>query len=88
MEEQTKKKRVLYRTSDIYFAAYLCSINLTMVTTEEEKGSDNSKKLVFVFQMPESDKEKIKASYFGGHATVKVRSFVDNLRALKSMVYT
>ena len=84
----SQKRRVLYRTSDIYFAAYLCSIELEMVTTEEESGNDGNRKLVFVFRVPNSDIGRLKASYFGGYATVKVRAFVDNLRALKSMVYT
>jgi hypothetical protein len=82
------KKMALYRTSDIYFASYLCSIDLEMVTTESESGNDGNRKLVFVFKVPDSDIGRLKASFFGGHATVKVRSFVDNLRALKSMVYT
>lgn len=84
----TSKKMTLYKTSDIYFAAYLCSIELDMVTTETESGNDGNRKLVFVFKVPESDIARLKASFFGGHATVKVRTFVDNLRALKSMVYT
>jgi len=82
------KKQTLYRTSDIYFAAYLCSIELELVTTEEETGNDGNRKLVFVFKVPGADIGRLKASYFGGHATVKVRPFVDNLRNLKSMVYT
>ena len=82
------KKVSLYRTSDIYFAAYLCSIDLEMVTTETSAGNDGKEKLIFVFNIPESDIGRLKASFFGGHATVKVRKFVDNLKALKSMVYT
>jgi hypothetical protein len=82
------KKVISYRTSDIYFASYLCSIDLPMVKTESEEGNDGNRKLVFIFKVPESDIGRLKASYFGGHATVRVRSFVDNLRALKSMVYT
>ena len=78
----------LYRTSDIYFAAYLCSIEFEMVTTEEETGNDGNRKLVFVFRIPNKEIGRLKAQYFGGYATVKVRTFVDNLRALKSMVYT
>lgn len=81
------KKMGLYRTSDIYWAAYLCSVDIELVTTEMEKGKDGGKKLVFVFRVPEVDLGRIKASYFGGHATVRVRAFVDNLKALKSMVY-
>jgi hypothetical protein len=82
------KRMTLYRTSDIYFAAFLCSVELEMTTTEEETGNDGNRKLVFVFRVPESDIGHLKAAFFGGHATVKVRKFVDNLRALKSMVYT
>jgi hypothetical protein len=81
------KKLTLYRTSDIYFAAFLCSIDVEMVTTEDEKGQDGGRKLVFVFKVPSSDLGKLKASFFGGNATVKVRKFVDNLKSLKSMVY-
>lgn len=81
------KRLALYRTSDIYFAAYLCSIEIELVTTEEEKGKDGNRKLVFVFKVPASDIDRLKAKFFGGYATVKVRTFVDNLRNLKSMVY-
>lgn len=84
----SSKKMTLYKTSDIYFAAYLCSIDLDLVTTETEKGNDGNRKLVFVFNVPNPDIERLKASFFGGNATVKVRTFVNNLRALKSMVYT
>jgi len=83
----SSKKIALYRTSDIYFASYLLSMDLEMVTTEEESGGDGNRKLIFVFRIPEPDIRRLKASFFGGHATVKVRAFVDNLRALKSMVY-
>ena len=82
------KKMTLYRTSDIYFAAYLCSIDLELCTTEDETGKDNNRKLIFVFKIPESDISRLKASYFGGHATIKAKRFVDNLRSLKSMIYT
>ena len=82
------KKMTLYRTSDIYFAAYLCSLDIEMVTTEEDSGADGHRKLVFIFRVPASDIGRIKASFFGGHGTVKVRLYVDNLRSLKSMLYT
>lgn len=81
-------KAALYRTSDIHFSAYLCSIDLELVTTEEDTDDDGKRKLIFVFRTDGSDIGRLKASYFSGHATVKVRQFVDNLRALKSMVYT
>lgn len=81
-----EKKKSLYRTSDIYFSAYLCSVDLEMMTTENETGNDGRRKLVFVFRT-DVDIGRLKASYFGGNGTVKVRKYVDNLKALKSMVY-
>jgi len=78
----------LYRTSDIYFASYLCSLDFSLVTTEVSKTSDGSKKVVFLFNIPDAELPKVKASYFGGGGTVKARKFVDNLRSLKSMCFT
>jgi len=77
----------LYRTSDIYFAAYLCSLDMPLQTTETEKTPEGSKKVVFVFSVPDGDLGKVKASYFGGTGTVKARKFVDNIRSLKSMCF-
>jgi len=78
----------IYRTSDIYFAAYLCSLDLRLMTTEKSSAADGGEKVVFLFDIPEGDLPKVKASYFGGAGTVKARKFVDNLRSLKSMCFT
>lgn len=78
----------LYRTSDIYFASYLAALDFPLVTTERCETNDGGKKVVFLFNVPEADLPKVKASYFGGSGTVKARKFVDNLRSLKSMCYT
>jgi hypothetical protein len=81
-----EKKLTLYRTSDVYFSAYLCSVDIELTCTEVDNES-GGKKLVFVFKIAEHDLSCLKASYFGGSGTVKVRKYVDNLRSLKSMVY-
>jgi hypothetical protein len=76
----------LYRTSDIYFSAYLCSLDIEMIASENEE-KEGQKKLVFVFKVPKADLGRLKASFFGGSGTVKVRKFVDSLKALKSLCY-
>lgn len=76
----------LYRTSDIYFSAYLCSLDMPFKTTEVEN-TDSGKKVVFVFQINEADLQRMKSTYFGGTGTVKARRFVDNVRSLKSMCF-
>lgn len=78
----------LYRTSDIYFAAFLSSIDFPLKTTEKANTAEGGKKVVFVFSIPEADLPKIKAMYFGGSGTVQARVFVDHLRSLKSMCFT
>jgi hypothetical protein len=80
-------KTRLYRTSDIYFAAYLSSLDVSLTTTEAETMPDGGRKVVFVFKLLEADLQRLKASYFGGNGTVKARRFVDNIRSLKSMCF-
>ena len=86
VETAVADKSRLYRTSDIYFAAYLCSLDMSLKTTETEK-TEGGRKVVFVFQMSDNDLQRMKASYFGGAGTVKARRFVDNIRSLKSMCF-
>jgi len=81
-------KHRIYRTSDIYFSSFLCSLDIPLLTTEMDKSSEGDKKVVFVFKLPEADLLRIKNSYFGGTGTVKARRFVDNIRSLKSMCFT
>lgn len=78
----------LYRTSDIYFSSFLCSIDIPLKTTEVAKTADGGKKVVFVFSLTDANLASLKAQYFGGTGTVRVRIFVDHLRSLKSMCFT
>jgi hypothetical protein len=78
----------LYRTSDLYFSAYLCSIDYPLKTTELVLTPTGGKKVMFVFSVPESELIKSKALFFGGNGTVKARAFADNLKSLKSICFT
>ena len=86
-ENVESSKMKLYRTSDIYYSAFLTSLDIPLKTTETETMPDGGKKVVFVFQLPEADLQRLKASYFGGNGVVKARRFVDNIRSLKSMCF-
>lgn len=81
------KKKVLYRTSDIYFSAYLQSMGIDLIGTESEE-SYGKNKVKFVFNVPEGDIQRLKTSFFAGTGTVKAMHFVNNLKALKSMCFT
>lgn len=80
------KKTILYRTSDLYWGAYLCALDIPLEASEPE-GTGESRKVVFVFKLPQEDLGRLKSSYFGGTGTVKARKFVDNLRSLKSLCH-
>ena len=77
----------LYRTSDIYFAAYLCSIDIPLEATENAPTPDGHKKVVFVFKVEEAHLKRAKTGFFGNTATVHVRKFVDNVRSLKTLCF-
>jgi len=81
-----EKEPILYRTSDIYFASYLCAIDVVLQTTERQQ-SDNHTKVIFVFKVARPDLDRMRAAFFGGHATVKVQRYVEALRNLKQMCY-
>jgi len=76
----------IYRTSDIYFASYLCALDVSLERTEPEEDG-GKKKVLFIFKVPAKDMARLKASFFGGTGTVKAQKFVQCLRSLKSMCF-
>jgi hypothetical protein len=90
MDEQkdvsVKPEFTLYRTSDIYFSAFLCALDVPLQSTESDEKGDN-RRVIFVFKVPSKDLQRFKALYFGGQGTVKAQKFVQSLRSLKSMCF-
>jgi len=84
-ESQTKR----FRTSDLYFSAYLCSIDIPLKHTEKEDSPRNKKdfKVIFVFDISDAVLLKAKALFYGGSGTVSAGKFVGNIRSLKSLCY-
>lgn len=70
-----------YRTSDLYFSAYLKAAGVAFLTTERD-----GRKVVFVFERTDSLKD-LKREYFNRSAKVTALTFVDEIRSLKSLTY-
>lgn len=87
MSEFNDSDSRLYRTSDLYFAAFLCCVDFPLKTTEKNRREDGGTKVTFVFSLSNSEMSRAKALYFGGTGNVKARVFVDHLRSLKQMCY-
>jgi hypothetical protein len=70
-----------YRTSDLYFSAYLKTAGVPFLTTERD-----GRKVIFVFERSNSIKD-LKREYFNRTARVPALTFVDEIRSLKSLTY-
>lgn len=79
-------KEKLYRTSDIYFAAYLSALDVPLVGSEWNTDRERPYK-VFVFKVKGADLERFKSGFFGNSGTVRVRRYVDALRSIKAMCH-
>lgn len=77
---------ILYRTSDIYFSAFLCALDIPLECTDSDEKGDG-KRVIFVFKVPAKDLQRFKSLYFGGQGTVHAQKFVQSLRSLKSMCF-
>ena len=76
-----------FKTSDLYFAAYLGEIGLVMVNTEEDSLPNNRKKVYFVYNVPAKSWTKIKADFFSGKGKVSAKGYGDMMRSLKQLCF-
>ena len=81
-----KLETMLYRTSDLYFSAYLAAIDIPLVATEPEENG-GKRKVIFVFRIPVKDKERLKTMFFGGRGTVRALDMCQQLKTLKQLCY-
>jgi len=72
-----------YRTSDIYFAAYLRVAGVPLLRTERDP---NTRRMFFVLEEAEGFQD-LKAQYFSRTAKVVALNYVDEIRNLKTLLY-
>jgi hypothetical protein len=70
-----------YRTSDLYYAAFLRVAGVRFIETETENG-----RVVFVFESSEGIKD-LKAGYFNRTAKVPALTFTDEVKAMKTLTH-
>ena len=70
-----------YKTSDLYFSAYLKAAGVRFVGTEKE-----GNKVFFIFEKTDMIRD-LKREYFNRTARIPALSFVDELRSMKSLTY-
>jgi len=74
----------LYKTADLYFAAFLKAAAVEFLYTEPDP--KESKRTNFVFTRPEGIRE-LKAQYFTRRAKVSALTYADEIKALKTLTH-
>lgn len=73
-----------YRTSDLYYSAYLRVAEVPFLSTIRE-----GDKVVFLFEdQGVVAMRDLKQGYFSGHARVPALSFVQMIRSMKALTYS
>ena len=72
-----------YRTSDLYYAAYLKVANVPFLEAVREPGG----RVVFVFEEIEGIRD-LKNQDFGRTAKVVAMTYADEIKAMKSLTFT
>lgn len=72
----------LYRTSDIYYAAYLKVAGVPLVKTDRE-----GQRVFFLFEKPASI-EDLQREYFNRQSKVVAQDYADEIRSMKNLTYS
>lgn len=73
----------MYKTSDLYFAAYLKVAGVTLVDTEWE-----GRRLLFVFEDKGPEvMRNLKKEYYSDYAKVNAMSFVQAIKLMKNLTH-
>lgn len=73
-----------FRTSDLYFAAYLQTAGVEMKKTERDK---DTSKIYFVFDTSIANIEELKQGWFNNTAKVPANPYAYNIKTLKSVCH-
>jgi len=71
----------VYRTSDLYYAAYLKVARVKLLKTEREKG-----RVFFIFEGTEGINE-LKQEFFNRTAKVPALTYADEIKAMKTLTH-
>ncbi len=72
----------VFRTPDLYFAAYLQTAGVVMKTTERENG-----RVYFVFDTSIANIEELKVAWFNNSGKVVAQAYANNIKSLKSICH-
>ena len=78
------KNSLEFKTSDLYFAAYLQTAGVELKRTDR---NIESGKVFFVFDSSVSNVDELKAAWFNNTGKVAANPYAHNLKTLKSLCH-
>jgi hypothetical protein len=75
-----------YRTSDLYYAAFLKVAGVPYLDAQEQRGPDGKLRVYFYFEVVEGMKE-LKAGYFSRSVNVPAMTYADEIKAMKALTH-
>ena len=78
------KNALEFKTSDLYFAAYLQTAGVELKRTDR---NIESGKVFFVFDSSVSNVDELKAAWFNNTGKVAANPYAHNLKTLKSLCH-
>ncbi len=75
----------MYKTTDLYLAAYLVAVGAKIVDVESD--ARNPKKKTFVFKDDEDEMKAHVMAYYGDDGLVPARAFVNAIKDMKSLTH-
>jgi hypothetical protein len=72
-----------YRTTDLYYAAFLQTFGLPLVATPRE-----GNRIHFEFDTSLCQIEEVKAGWYSGRTHVPARDYANNIKNLKSLCHS
>lgn len=73
-----------YRTSDLYYAAYLQVAGVPMIRTDRNNGGN---KISFVFDSSVANLEELKRAWFSRQGKIEALLYADAIKSLKSVCH-
>jgi hypothetical protein len=81
-EIEARPRDGLYRTSDLYLAAYLVACGLPLHKTDK-----SGTRLVFAFKTDDHDVDALKMGWIARTAQISAATYADVIKQLKRLVY-
>ena len=74
---------MVYRTADLYYAAFLLTLEIPFIGTDREGG-----RVFFKFELSGEDSSEVERGYITRSTEVKAMVLIENIRNMKTLTHS